>query len=688
MKRIITVAVVLGIAGCSGNIAGTDATGSGAGGVVGRAFVSDVDQRSGLTRQVLDDAGADSLKMIRAQAPTLGLTAQDDFSVLKTVEGVDGLHHVRLQQTHGGVKVFGGDLVVHSDNAIFTGVNGNVLVLQGLDLNPQLAVTVAMQTAKNDYAKAAMTPDLLAYSRETNELVILPIEGGSARLTWHVSFFTEIQSGIKPGLWHYFIDAHDGSIVQRFNGIHTAIEASGPGGNARVTRNWTTLDVTQSGSSYLMNTSQVETTNLNHGTSGTGTVASGTSLTSGFTDKAINDAHGFAEVTLQMLTNWMGYNSIDNAGFKILSRVHYSSNYENAFWDGQEMSYGDGGSTLYQMSGALDVVAHEIDHGFTSNHSNLTYTGQSGGMNESFSDIAGQAAKFYYSPSTATWDLGGDIFKQAGQAVRYMCNPTQDGGSIDNASDYNSGLDVHYSSGVMNKAFCLASKRISSGSPTGTATADGVHKAAKAWYVANANYWTSSATFKQGCQGVVDAAKSLGYSAADIQSLGDSWKDVGVTCNYASGGGGGGTDGGTGGGVDGGTGGGGGMDGGTGGGGGGGGSCSHPICSTGTRLTSSCDPCATKICAADSYCCTTAWDNQCVGEVASICGQSTCSGGGGGGGGGSTCSHSICSTGGKLTSSCDPCAQNICAADGYCCQYAWDSICVSEVASICGQSCK
>jgi len=113
MKRIITVAVVLGIAGCSGNIAGTDATGSGAGGVVGRAFVSDVDQRSGLTRQVLDEVWDRVVTEIRAQAPTLGLTAQDDFSVLKTVEGVDGLHHVRLQQTHGGVKVFGGVVLNH-----------------------------------------------------------------------------------------------------------------------------------------------------------------------------------------------------------------------------------------------------------------------------------------------------------------------------------------------------------------------------------------------------------------------------------------------------------------------------------------------------------------------------------------------------------------------------------------------
>jgi hypothetical protein len=123
---------------------------------------------------------------------------------------------------------------------------------------------------------------------------------------------------------------------------------------------------------------------------------------------------------------------------------------------------------------------------------------------------------------------------------------------------------------------------------------------------------------------------------------------------------------------------------------GGGGTCSHPICSQGTKLTSSCDPCAATICAKDSYCCTTAWDGQCVSEVTSFCGKS-CGGGGGStttsGGGGGTCSHPICSTGGKLTSSCSTCAGTICSQDPYCCTTAWDSICVGEVGSICGQSC-
>jgi hypothetical protein len=110
----------------------------------------------------------------------------------------------------------------------------------------------------------------------------------------------------------------------------------------------------------------------------------------------------------------------------------------------------------------------------------------------------------------------------------------------------------------------------------------------------------------------------------------------------------------------------------------GGGSCAHPICSTGGALTESCDPCAQQVCAADSFCCNGSWDSICVGEVASVCHQ-TCGGG--------TCGHAICSTGGKLDGSCDTCATQICAADSFCCNNKWDAQCVSEVSSVCGQSC-
>jgi hypothetical protein len=105
--------------------------------------------------------------------------------------------------------------------------------------------------------------------------------------------------------------------------------------------------------------------------------------------------------------------------------------------------------------------------------------------------------------------------------------------------------------------------------------------------------------------------------------------------------------------------------------------CAHDECKTGTNLTSGCDACVTQICAADAYCCSTSWDRLCVNEVGSICGKSC----------GATCAHAICTVGTKLATGCDPCVTQICTVDSYCCANSWDSICVGEVASVCGKSC-
>ena len=166
-------------------------------------------------------------------------------------------------------------------------------------------------------------------------------------------------------------------------------------------------------------------------------------------DAAAFDAHYFGNVVFNMYNAYLGVRPISQ---KLLMRVHYSSNYENAFWDGTAMHFGDGASTFYPLV-SLDVASHEVSHGFTEQNSNLTYSGQSGGMNEAFSDMAGEAAEFYMKGKN-DWMVGYEIFKGTG-ALRYMDNPTKDGASIDHASKYTSSLDVHYSSGVYNKAFYL-----------------------------------------------------------------------------------------------------------------------------------------------------------------------------------------------------------------------------------------
>lgn len=120
--------------------------------------------------------------------------------------------------------------------------------------------------------------------------------------------------------------------------------------------------------------------------------------------------------------------------------------------------------------------------------------------------------------------------------------------------------------------------------------------------------------------------------------------------------------------------------------------CEHPVCATGGALTATCDPCATQVCAADAFCCGTAWDITCVAQVKSLCGLACTPPppppADDAGDAAVACAHDVCSVGSVLEPACDPCATQVCAVDAYCCGTAWDTTCVSEVTSICGRSCQ
>jgi pseudolysin len=223
-----------------------------------------------------------------------------------------------------------------------------------------------------------------------------------------------------------------------------------------------------------------------------------------------NDAMYAGYVIKHMYHDWYQIEALtnrDGSPMQLVMRVHYGDGYENAYWDGEQMTFGDGESMLYPLV-SLGVGAHEISHGFTEQHSNLEYYGQSGGMNESFSDMAAQAAEFY-SLGKTTWMIGSEIMKEESgyEALRYMDLPSKDGESIDTATEYNSGLDVHYSSGVYNHLYYLIANQ-----PGWDA-----RKAFDVMVKANMDYWTPYVSFDEGGCGVLSAAKDLGYNMDDIK---------------------------------------------------------------------------------------------------------------------------------------------------------------------------
>lgn len=217
-----------------------------------------------------------------------------------------------------------------------------------------------------------------------------------------------------------------------------------------------------------------------------------------------NDALYYGYVINHMYQDWYGMPALKKSNgeaMQLVMRVHYGDNYENAFWDGKQMTFGDGESFFYPLV-SLGVAAHEISHGFTEQHSDLAYYSQSGGLNESFSDMAAMAAEFF-STGKPTWMIGSEIVKEDSglEALRFMDVPSRDGESIDSAEDYHSGLDVHYSSGVFNRFFYLL------------ATSEGwdTRKAFDVMVKANSDYWTAYTSFQSAGCGVISAAKDLGY---------------------------------------------------------------------------------------------------------------------------------------------------------------------------------
>jgi Zn-dependent metalloprotease len=467
-------------------------------------------------------------------AELLGLDTSSDLRELRTVTDKDGTKHIRYQQTFRGIPVWGENVIVTE------GKDGNVRGLFGRKIDGlagELPAVAAKLTPANALAlgKGAGLGNRIGFMRTENEKteqVIFVDDNDRAHLAYVVSFYADTNGGGSPTRPFVIIDAQNGRILKQWDGLTHALVGTGPGGNAKTGQYeygsgglHPYLDVSQSGTTCTMTNAAVKSVNLN-GSTGTSTTAyaytcpRNTYKTINGAYSPINDAHFFGGVIQNMYNAYTGANALT---FQLIMRVHYGTNYENAFWNGSYMSFGDGASTFYPLVNA-DVSGHEVSHGYTEQHSNLTYSGQSGGMNEAFSDMGGEATEFYWK-GTNDFDVGREIFKDPNGALRYMCNPPADGGSIDNASQYNSGLDVHYSSGVYNKAFCTLAKTAGWDTP----------KAFKVMARANALYWTPSSTFNSGACGVETAATDLGYTKADVTA---AFNVVGVSC---AGGGGGGT---------------------------------------------------------------------------------------------------------------------------------------------------
>ena len=262
-------------------------------------------------------------------------------------------------------------------------------------------------------------------------------------------------------------------------------------------------------------------------------------------DNAVDEAYDGSGVTFDLYNEIYSRNSIDNNGMRLDSTVHYQKGYDNAFWNGQQMVYGDGDEDLPEaqrlfnrFTASIDVIGHELTHGVTQFEAGLVYWEQPGALNESMSDVFGSLVKQYQRQETAgnaNWIIGEGLFTSNvnGVGIRSMKAP---GTAYDDPvlgkdpqpahmNDYVKTVEdnggVHINSGIPNHAFYVTSIEI------------GGHaweKAGQIWYKTLTEKLTERATFQQAADLTFEAAGEL-YGASSLEQLAvkKGWAEVGIT---------------------------------------------------------------------------------------------------------------------------------------------------------------
>lgn len=477
---------------------------------------------------------------------SLDLGSENSFHAVRESTDSAKVKHTRYRQLYKNIPVFGKELVLHEDqNGNLSGINGSIVKgiepeMGAVSLTPAYTPAEALDYAKSLLSQGALpslrprsilgkktvapTSGQYRFRNSHSELNIYVDGGGRPRLVYYVNFYAEPLNGGEPIRPYLLMDAKTREIVKQWEGLTHQLIGTGPGGNEKVGRyEYGTkndyLDVMQNGVSCSLENASVSTVDMTGRFYGYAVPFSYTCPRNTVKNingaySPLNDAHYFGGVIVNMYMKWYGVPPIP---LPLLILMHYETNYENALWDGRYAIFGDGGSTFYPLS-SLDFVAHEVSHGFTEFNSGLVYNSESGGINESFSDMAGEAAK-YFMRGNNDWQVAGDIMKSAA-ALRYMNNPPLDGVSIDHYSKYYDGLDVHFSSGLFNKAFYLLATR------PGWNT----KMAFDVMFKANKDYWVPESTFRSAACGVVSAARDLSYNSADVNSV---FGVVGVNCLIA-----------------------------------------------------------------------------------------------------------------------------------------------------------
>jgi thermolysin len=437
-----------------------------------------------------------------------------------------GYQHARVQQTLRGVRVLGGEAIVHlRQDGTPAGTTDHLYRnVKVPSITPRIANTQAIASAEaNVNCPGCFRTDKSA------DLVVLP-QGEDFRLAYQVKLRRDDGRGMAMPV--VIVDAQSGAVISKYDNLQTA---TGP----------TLYDGTVN---LVTNGKYLEDATKRHAVfdSSKGGYERFKSDEDSWNDKAANQAHFGTGKVLEYFKTVHGRDGIDGTGgpgtqsssdgsLRLLtSRVHYGTRYANAFWNGREMTYGDGDGSMFGPLMTLDICGHEITHGIVERTAGLIYQGESGALNESWADVFGTLVeRFVRGENANTWLLGEDAYTpgKAGDALRYMDEPTR-AGHPDHYSDRYTGLGdnggVHTNSGISNKAFYLVAKG-GTHKKGGSMTGIGADAAAKIWYLALTSFMTERTNFAGARAATLQAAEELhGKTSAQYNAVKQAWDLVGV----------------------------------------------------------------------------------------------------------------------------------------------------------------
>lgn len=463
--------------------------------------------------------------------------AAAELSLSKSEVDHLSMTHVRFQQVTHGVPVVGAELAAHYDaQGRLTSIDANYISgIHDIDVEPKISAKVARDVAVAEVVATTKNVDESKLTPSEGKLVVFADGARPAALAYE--YTVRAVFGDEPAIWVLTVDAKTGEILHRYNNLQT-IEASGAG----VLGDMKTFQVAQSGSSYAMSDTSrgvsISTYNANGQQAGPdqgATAVTSSTLTSwdrGVGPGAAVDAHVYAGVVFDYYKKVHARNAIDGAGGAMLSTVHFGQAYDNAFWDGTGMSYGDGGQLFKPLSAGLDVVAHEFTHGVTGATSNLNYQGQSGALNEAVSDIFGVFIEHSLLPDPVNNWIMGERIALGSTGIRDFKTPAN-GDQPGNMSVFvNTQQDnggVHINSGIVNNAaFLMTIGGTNPVSKTNVAFGIGWEKSEALWYRANTKYFMTTTNFAQAAQGVMQAAKDIALTENEQNIVDCAWKATGV----------------------------------------------------------------------------------------------------------------------------------------------------------------